>query len=100
MCKSSGVRGVVRGLDVPLSAPLRKVVAGEPRRFTDVVAGGDDYEVLAAVSLANSADFTAEAAAGGVTVTEIGELDTGSGIVVLDRDGRELRLDKSGWEHF
>jgi thiamine-monophosphate kinase len=100
LAKASGLRAVVRGADVPLSAPLSRVLAGAPERFIDAITGGDDYEVLAAVCRAKSEGFKEAALAAGVMVTEIGELQAGEGIRIEDRQGRELRIDSPGWEHF
>jgi len=100
LAKASGLRATVRGMDVPLSAPLNTVLAGSPERFLDFVTGGDDYEVLAAVPPGRSEAFRAAAAADGLAVTEIGLFEAGDGVVILDRAGRPLGIDRPGWDHF
>jgi thiamine-monophosphate kinase len=100
MAKVSGVRAVVRGADVPLSASLSRVLACAPEHFRDVVTGGDDYEVLAAVPPARSEEFRAAAAAEGVFVTEIGVVEPGEGVLIDDPEGRPLEFETTGWEHF
>jgi thiamine-monophosphate kinase len=76
------------------------VLAVAPERFGDVVTGGDDYEVLAAVSPDRSEAFRASAAAAGVSVAEIGLLEAGEGILIDDPSGRPRKFETPGWEHF
>jgi thiamine-monophosphate kinase len=100
LAKVSGVRAVVRGSDIPLSAPFRRVRAAAPERFGDAVTGGDDYEVLASVPPARSEGFRASAAAEGLSVTEIGVLEPGEGVLITGPSGRPLQFETPGWEHF
>ncbi len=100
LAKASGAGAVVRGKDIPLSPPLRRVLAVAPERFGDVVTGGDDYEVLAAVPADRGEAFRASAAAAGVTVTEIGLIEAGEGVLIDDPTGRPRKFDTPGWEHF
>ena len=100
MCRASGVAARVRGRDVPLSPAARKIVSLEPDRFEDVVAGGEDYEVLAAVAPEKCAEFIAMAQANGIPVTEIGYVETGKGVRFEGLDGTLLALTRLGWDHF
>ena len=100
LCRASGLKGLVRARDLPLSEAGRKVVTRMPKLFGDVVAGGDDYEILAAVAPAHAASFAMAAAAAGVDVTAIGALEPGRGIAIEGHDGRPLRLARLGWDHF
>ena len=100
MCRVSGVGARVHGCDVPLSSAARKIVGIDPGRFRDVVAGGEDYELLVAVSPERVAEFVAGAAAAGIGVTEIGGVATGQGITIEGLDGTALALSRGGWDHF
>jgi thiamine-monophosphate kinase len=100
LAKASGTGAVVRGRDIPLSPPLRRVLAVAPERFGDVVTGGDDYEVLAAVPPDRGEAFRVSAAAAGVSVAEIGHLEAGEGILIDDPSGRPRKFETPGWEHF
>jgi len=33
-------------------------------------------------------------------LTEIGFVTTGTGVTVLDADGKQIKLDHGGWDHF
>jgi thiamine-monophosphate kinase len=108
MLRGSGVGGRLRAGDVPLSAAARKVLAREPERLAQLIAGGDDYEVLAAVlgSRARCDEFAAAAAEAGVPATPVGTVgpfdwpEAGSGLLIEGPDGRPMTFDRPGWDHF
>jgi thiamine-monophosphate kinase len=76
---------------VPLSAGAQEALANDLDLLPVLLSGGDDYEIL----------FTAAAGfAAPESVTEIGEVVAGTGVRVLDRDGAEIALKSSGWQHF
>ena len=64
------------------------------------LAGGDDYELCIAVPPAQMAAARAAAAACGVALTDIGVFEDGEGVRVVDADGADVALPRSGWEHF
>jgi thiamine-monophosphate kinase len=101
MCRASGAAARLRAQDVPLSVPARKVVAQDAETLKLLIAGGDDYEVLAAVPTACADDFVAAAVASGSAVTAIGEMLVGEPAVqVIASSGRPLELGAGGWDHF
>lgn len=100
MARASGCSAAVRLTSLPLEAVVRAAVAADPQRWQDVVAGGDDYEVLAAVSPAKVEAFTAQAGRDGVEVTVVGSFASGEGVTINDADGRPLQLSRTGWDHF
>jgi len=76
---------------VPLSAAAQEALAGDLDLLPVLLSGGDDYEIL----------FTAGAGfAAPEGVTQIGEVVSGSGVRLLDRDGAELPMKHAGWQHF
>ena len=100
MCRASGCAGRVRLAELPLSPAAAKVVAAEPRQYEAVLAGGDDYEVLASVPPQREAAFQRAASAAGVAVTRIGSTTLGTGVVIEGPDGQSLDLARTGWDHF
>ena len=82
LARVSGVAARISGPDIPLSAPARAVVASVPDLFPSLVAGGDDYEILAAVAPDQAPAFEAAAAKAGIAVTIIGQLTAGTGLEV------------------
>lgn len=104
MMQASGTAAVVHAAKVPLSKPAAAAQARTPALLIDVLTGGDDYEVLAAVAPDRAKSFEQAAAAAGIAVARIGETTPrrpeAGRVVVQDHDGRQLDLVRSGWDHF
>jgi thiamine-monophosphate kinase len=106
MCAASGTGATVWVDRVPHDAVARAAIADDGRHWNDVLAAGDDYEILCAVPPAAAGAFEAAAIAAGQSaaapfaVTRIGELtDTGQ-VQFRDRDGHPVTLGRTGWDHF
>jgi thiamine-monophosphate kinase len=97
---ASGCAARVRLADVPLSPAAAKALAADPSLAQRILAGGDDYEILATVPAARAPAFPAAAATSGIAVAQIGLMEAGTGIVIEDRSGQPLALDCTGWDHF
>jgi thiamine-monophosphate kinase len=95
ICDVSGVAGVIEAARVPLSPAAVRLA-----RLETALTGGDDYELLFTVAPERKAEVAAAAEAAGVPVTEIGRIDAGQGVRVLDAAGAELALAGVGWRHF
>jgi len=100
MCRASGVGAIVRAVDLPLSPAVQRALAAEPARFEDVVAAGDDYEILTAIPPAACSDFELAARSADVAVTRIGTVTSAREVQVLDAAGVPLSPARSGWDHF
>ncbi len=85
---------------MPLSAPAVKAVAKKPELLAELITAGDDYEIVAVMEASHAGGFEKEAQDHGVTVTAIGEIGAGSGVKVVDGQGRALKLDHLGFTHF
>ncbi len=64
------------------------------------LTGGEEYELLLALprSLVEQARTLVEGE--GVKLTEIGFVTAGAGVTVVEADGKEIELDRTGWDHF
>jgi thiamine-monophosphate kinase len=100
LCAASGVGATIEAARVPLSAPAVKAVAKKPELLAELITAGDDYEIVAVMEASHASGFEKEAQDHGVTVTAIGEVVAGSGVKVVDGQGRELKLDHLGFTHF
>lgn len=85
ICEESGVGAVVYGSSVPVA---------KSAALDDGLYGGDDYELL----FTSSKRVPGEIA--GVTVTEIGEITSRTGMWIQDERGKMKKLKAKGWEHF
>jgi len=101
LCRASGVGAEIAVARVPLSDAARAVIAREPALIETVIAGGDDYEVLACVPADKVEALRREASAAGVAVTEIGTVIAGQGDTrLLGADGKPLVLAQTAYSHF
>jgi thiamine-monophosphate kinase len=92
---------VIEAGRVPLSQAAEKALGREPRLLRALLTAGDDYEIVAAVPGASGPAFETESKGKGVSVTEIGRLESAeTGLLVLGPDGKALGLDACGYAHF
>jgi len=80
---------------LPASAELRARVPNDRDRWQLQLAGGGDYELLAAWPATVPLPRTGE-----TPLTEIGRIVAMPGIRCLDADGKPLAVDAPGWDHF
>lgn len=101
MCRASGVSARIRKEDIPLSGPAAKAVAADSDFFGNLIGGGDDYELIAAVPGARVDDFVKAAAATGIPVTDIGAVEAGEGdVALIDSDGATVDQKFASYTHF
>jgi thiamine-monophosphate kinase len=65
-----------------------------------IIAGGDDYELLLTVSGGDVAAARALAANAGVQLAAIGRMRTGTGVRIVDEQGRDISVARTGYRHF
>ncbi|MGF1622134.1 MAG: thiamine-phosphate kinase [Rhodomicrobiaceae bacterium] len=100
MCKASGVSASIEAGEVPLSATASALLEGGAARLEDLLSGGDDYEILAAIPRGEEDAFERSAEVAGVPVTRIGHASgDGDGLVILGADGAPLALSRLGYDH-
>jgi thiamine-monophosphate kinase len=102
IAEASGVGLMVEAAAVPIGAGAR---AWAELRSSDPLAlaldGGEDYELLIAVSSGRFRSLQSALAAGGVRVTEIGEVvSPEEGVGLRDASGKVRPLSSGGYEHF
>jgi thiamine-monophosphate kinase len=100
LCAVSGVAGTVEVANVPLSDAARGAFAGEPSLIETILTGGDDYEILCAVSPDKIEGFRAAADSVSVPLTEIGTVSQGEGVRFLDAQGKTMTLSRLSYSHF
>jgi thiamine-monophosphate kinase len=101
LCAASGVSAVLDLKSVPLSKAAAAVLAATAARMAEIIAGGDDYEILCAIPPATLEEFSRMARAARVAVTPIGTIIAGdSSPKWLDAEGKELPLTRTSYSHF
>lgn len=90
----------IHASQVPLSQAAQDYSAQHSLALTDLLTGGDDYELLFTAPVAAQPTLEDIAKQTGVPITRIGEVVAGSGVTLLDENGKPIALDKAGWQHF
>lgn len=98
VARASGVELAVALPELPLAAGVAEVARAAGRDPVELAAaGGDDYELLAAVPPERQTDAEAAATASGTSITWLGVVRPGAGALLLDAAGHPVRL--AGFEH-
>jgi len=101
LCAASAVSAAIDVSSVPLSATGRKLLAGGAVGIEAIVSGGDDYEILCAISEHCYESFAQQANQVGIAVTTIGTVIAGTANPrFLDAQGAELTLRRHSYSHF
>lgn len=96
----SGVRIVLDAARIPISRALKSSWQKPAVGLVEAVTAGDDYEIAFTAPPEKRGAIADAAAASGVPVTEIGTVQSGEGVVLLDEAGDEIPLNRTGYTHF
>jgi thiamine-monophosphate kinase len=100
ICETSNVAGVVELMALPLSAAAQAVVAAEPAIRPRLAAAGDDYELLFTAAGDAAAAIAALSLRLNLPITSIGRIEPGTGVRLVDADGRTAAVESPGFRHF
>jgi thiamine-monophosphate kinase len=99
ICRLSGVGATVELAAIPVS-PIGAKHINEAAGLTAIVAGGDDYE-LCFTAPANSRESIADLEDSlGIPLTRIGQVKRGKGVTLVGADGKPVKIDGRGFDHF
>jgi thiamine-monophosphate kinase len=99
ICRLSGVGATVDVNNIPVS-PIGARHISSDAGLTAIVAGGDDYELCftAPANARESIDELTDVL--GVPLTRIGQIRRGKGVSLLGPDGKPMKIDGRGYDHF
>jgi thiamine-monophosphate kinase len=101
LCAASGVSAVIDAPSIPVSNAAKDLLTRGIVTLGDLIAGGDDYEVLCTVPEAAHTALVEEAHRAGVALTSIGTVVAATErLCFLDGRGRELALSRLSYSHF
>ena len=86
--------------DVPLSPAARTVLAAGGTTLSDLLTGGDDYELAFTAPASSRTRIEALAPKTKVPLTRIGRVAKGRGVRILAPGGEALPLSRAGYTHF
>lgn len=104
ICETSGVGAAIEAAALPLSPATRAALRAEPELLADVLAGGDDYELVFTAPKARRPRIRVLARILGLSLARIGRI-VGTGgraarVRVTGSDGKPYPLPRTGWRHF
>jgi thiamine-monophosphate kinase len=100
LARASGVAISIDATRIPLSADLMSLWGDDLDARCRAAAAGDDYEIAFAAPSAARDAVMAVARQVGVAVSEIGRVEEGQGVRLLDVAGREIPVPHKGFTHF
>jgi thiamine-monophosphate kinase len=100
ICETSGVGATVRLAALPLSAAAQRLVAARPALAAQLATGGDDYELLFAAPAEASAAIRRLSAELALPISEIGTIEAGEAVRLIDPAGKPVPVGNAGWRHF
>lgn len=100
IAETSGVRIVVDAARVPLSDACRALWGTSDEAVARAATAGDDYEIAFTAAAAKRDEIIAAARKADTPVTEIGRVEKGTGIALLDAKGSAIPLKRGGFTHF
>ena len=100
LARESHVRIDIQASEVPLSPAAERAIAGNSELLLSALTGGDDYELLVTVPEKNVVALTEFAEETATPLTAIGDVRDGSGVCLLNDQGRSMDYKRAGFEHF
>lgn len=100
ICEVSGCAAAVTLAALPLSQAAKRVTEREPELAARLATAGDDYELLWTAPPAAGPTLARLAAELALPLTEIGVVEAGAGVRLLDANGREVPVAAPGYRHF
>ena len=100
ICHSSKV-GIQIYLDkIPLSSEAKKIIDDTPQYINNILAGGDDYELIFTINPKFSSLIKDISHQSEVKITKIGEVTEGNAVILYDNSGNIITLNNKGFNHF
>jgi len=99
ICRLSGVGATVDLNSVPVSSIGAKHINSDEGRNA-ILAGGDDYELCFTANPNSRESIQDLENVLGVPITRIGQIKRGKGVSLLGDDGKPVKIDGRGYDHF
>jgi thiamine-monophosphate kinase len=100
ICETSGTAAVVEIARLPLSPAARAIVESSRDVLPRLAAAGDDYELLFAAPAGATEAILSLSRLLQIPVTEIGRIEAGAGVRLVDDNGRTIPVEAAGYRHF
>ena len=99
ICVASGVGSVINLPQIPLSQAAKAFINQTGVRLADILAMGDDYEILFTADPKSMDKIASVAREFHFPAHKIGSIVPGEDIALLDKHQNALAIEKYGYEH-
>ena len=99
ICRLSGVGATVDLASVPVSSIGAKHINSDEGRNA-ILAGGDDYELCFTAHPNSRESIDDLTDVFGIPITRVGQIKRGKGVSLLGSDGKPVKIDGRGYDHF
>lgn len=99
LCRNSNTGAEIHLPTIPVARPL-KTHLPEQEALALAVTGGDDYELLLTAHPDKEQALLELGAKCNVPINCIGEMTAGDAVTCLDAQGKKVRFDQKGYQHF
>jgi len=99
ICAASDVGAKVWEVAVPFSSGAESLISTRAALRSQLMGGGDDYELVLVVPEKNNQAFCQTTAEHLVAVTEVGVITGGDGVWLVDEHGATIRTEALGYKH-
>ncbi|MCE9522347.1 MAG: thiamine-phosphate kinase [Alphaproteobacteria bacterium] len=100
MSEQSGLGVIVEAGAVPLSAAARAATAAKRMSLSELLTGGDDYELVVAAPVSRRKRIMALAERTKTKLSRIGRTTKGREVLVMGAGGERLNFERRGFTHF
>lgn len=97
--ENSQVAATIKFNDIACSNSLKKYLR-HPLAVNCLLAGGDDYELCFTASRSKRNKIQDISLNLGILLSRIGKVKPGKGLTILDKEGKEILVEKTGYDHF
>ena len=100
IAETSAARILLDATRVPLSPAFRALWGSDADAASRAATSGDDYEIAFTAPASAGTAIAAAARESGTEVHEIGRVEKGEGVALLDAASEPIRVDRLGFTHF
>jgi thiamine-monophosphate kinase len=100
VAKVSDVRIAIEASKIPLSTATRALWGQGQEAAVRAATSGDDYEIAFTAPASARPRIEEASRSSGVMISEIGRVNAGSGVHLLDERGKPIAVPRAGFTHF
>jgi thiamine-monophosphate kinase len=103
ICETSKLDAIINQDDIPISKSAKSALLENNIDSSELLSGGEDYELIFTAKKSNEKKIEDLAKKLGLKITKVGYLQKAKStpkIELLDKDGKNVKILKYGWQHY